>query len=35
LHGGPKVHLSKLDWLAVVLGPLAGIAAGELLPVGS
>ena len=34
LHGGPKVHLSKLEWLAIVLGPLAGIAVGELLPVG-
>jgi membrane-associated phospholipid phosphatase len=34
LHGGPKVHLSKLEWLAIVLGPLVGIAVGELLPVG-
>ncbi len=32
LHGGPKVHLSKMEWLAIVLGPLAGIALGELLP---
>lgn len=34
LHGGPKVHLSRLEWLAIVLGPLVGIAVGELLPVG-
>jgi membrane-associated phospholipid phosphatase len=34
LHGGPKVHLSKLEWLAIVLGPLVGVAVGELLPVG-
>jgi membrane-associated phospholipid phosphatase len=34
LHGGPKVHLSKLEWLAIVVGPLLGIAVGELLPVG-
>jgi len=32
LHGGPKVRLSKLEWLAIVLGPLVGIAVGELLP---
>jgi hypothetical protein len=32
LHGGPKVHLSKLEWLAIALGPLVGIAVGELLP---
>ena len=32
LHGGPTVHLSKMEWLAIVLGPLAGIALGELLP---
>jgi len=35
LHGGPKVHLSKLEWLAIVFGPMVGIALGELLPVGS
>jgi hypothetical protein len=35
LHGGPKVHLGKLEWLAIVLGPLVGVAVGELLPVGS
>jgi membrane-associated phospholipid phosphatase len=35
LHGGRKVHLSKLEWLAIALGPLVGIAAGELLPTGS
>jgi len=34
LHGGPKVRLSKLEWLAIVIGPLLGIAAGELMPVG-
>jgi membrane-associated phospholipid phosphatase len=34
LHGGPKVRLSKREWLAIVLGPLVGIAVGELLPVG-
>jgi hypothetical protein len=34
LHGGPKVHLDKLEWLAIVLGPLLGVAVGELLPVG-
>lgn len=34
LHGGPRVRLSKLEWLAIVLGPLVGIAVGELLPVG-
>lgn len=33
LHGGPKVRLGKREWLAIVLGPLAGIALGELLPV--
>jgi membrane-associated phospholipid phosphatase len=34
LHGGPKVHLSKREWLAILLGPLLGVALGELLPVG-
>jgi membrane-associated phospholipid phosphatase len=34
LHGGPKVRPSKLEWLAIVLGPLVGVAVGELLPVG-
>lgn len=34
LHGGPEVRLSKLEWLAIVIGPLLGIAAGELMPVG-
>ena len=34
LHGGPRVHLSKLEWLAIALGPLIGVAVGELLPVG-
>lgn len=34
LHGGPKVHLSKLEWIAIVLGPLVGVAVGELLPLG-
>jgi membrane-associated phospholipid phosphatase len=34
LHGGPKVHLDKLEWLAIVLGPLLGVALGEMLPVG-
>lgn len=34
LHGGPKVRLSKLEWLAIALGPLVGIAVGELMPVG-
>jgi membrane-associated phospholipid phosphatase len=34
LHGGPKVRLSKLEWLAIVIGPLLGIAAGELMPAG-
>ena len=34
LHGGPKVHLSKLERLAIILGPLVGVAVGELLPVG-
>jgi membrane-associated phospholipid phosphatase len=34
LHGGRKAHLSKLEWLAIVLGPLVGVAVGELLPVG-
>ena len=33
-HGGRKVHLSKLEWLAILLGPLLGVAIGELLPVG-
>jgi membrane-associated phospholipid phosphatase len=33
LHGG-KTRLSKREWLAIVLGPLAGVALGELLPVG-
>lgn len=32
LHGGRKVHLSKVEWLAILVGPLAGIALGELLP---
>jgi membrane-associated phospholipid phosphatase len=34
LHGGPKVRLSKLEWLAIALGPILGIAIGEILPVG-
>lgn len=34
LHGGGRTHLSKLEWLAIVLAPLAGIALGELLPAG-
>jgi membrane-associated phospholipid phosphatase len=34
LHGGPRVRLGKREWLAIVLGPLVGIAFGELLPVG-
>jgi membrane-associated phospholipid phosphatase len=33
-HGGRKVRLSKREWLAIALGPLLGIAIGELLPVG-
>ncbi len=33
LHGGPKVRLSKREWLAIALGPLLGIAFGELVPV--
>jgi hypothetical protein len=33
LHGA-KPHLSGREWLAIVLGPLAGVALGELLPVG-
>lgn len=32
LHGGPRVHLDKLEWLAIVIGPLVGVAVGELLP---
>lgn len=32
LHGGRPVRLSKLEWLAIALGPLAGFAMGELLP---
>jgi membrane-associated phospholipid phosphatase len=35
LHGGPSVHLDKLEWLAIVLGPLIGVAVGQLLPVGN
>jgi membrane-associated phospholipid phosphatase len=34
LHGGPKVRLSKLEWMAIAVGTLLGIAAGELMPVG-
>lgn len=33
LHGA-RTRLSRLEWLAIVLGPLAGVALGELLPVG-
>jgi membrane-associated phospholipid phosphatase len=33
LHGA-RPRLSKLEWLAIVLGPLAGVALGELWPVG-
>jgi membrane-associated phospholipid phosphatase len=33
LHGA-RPHLSKLEWLAIVLAPFVGIALGELLPVG-
>jgi membrane-associated phospholipid phosphatase len=33
LHGGPKVRLHKLEWLAIALGPLLGVAVGELMPV--
>jgi membrane-associated phospholipid phosphatase len=32
LHGGPKLRLSKREWVAIVLGPLLGIAFGELVP---
>jgi membrane-associated phospholipid phosphatase len=32
LHGGPRVRLSKREWLAIVLGPLVGVAFGELVP---
>lgn len=32
LHGGPKVRLSKREWAAIVLGPVLGIAFGELVP---
>jgi membrane-associated phospholipid phosphatase len=32
LHGGPKVELSKLEWLAIALGPIVGIVVGEALP---
>jgi membrane-associated phospholipid phosphatase len=34
LHGGRKVHLSRREWLAIVMGPLLGVALGEMLPVG-
>jgi hypothetical protein len=34
LHGLRNPRLSRLEWLAIVLGPLVGIALGELLPVG-
>lgn len=33
LHGA-RPRLSRLEWLAIVLGPLAGVALGEILPVG-
>jgi membrane-associated phospholipid phosphatase len=34
LHGGPKVHLAKREWAAIVLGLLAGVALGEFMPAG-
>jgi len=33
-HGVRSPRLGKLEWLAIVLGPLVGIALGELMPVG-
>jgi hypothetical protein len=33
-HGGRKVRLGKLEWLAIVLGPLVGVGVAESLPLG-
>jgi membrane-associated phospholipid phosphatase len=33
LHGGRRPRLSKLEWLAIAVGPILGVAVGELLPV--
>jgi hypothetical protein len=35
LHGGPKVRPSGIEWLAIVLGPIVGVAVGEIIPVGN